>query len=78
MVGPSIRACIILVSLHAGSSSLCTHSVVINDLGNDGELSGEGTVVDENDSADFDESLEGGRSLNLNGSEGPSQSSEVA
>ena len=56
--------------------ALWTHSVVINDLGNDGELSGEGSVVDEDDSADFDESLEGGRSLNLN--EGSSQSSEAA
>lgn len=47
------------------SPSLETHSVVVNDLGNDGELSGERSVVDEDDSADLDESLEGGRSLNL-------------
>jgi hypothetical protein len=38
---------------------------VVNDLGDDSELSGERTIVDEDDSADFDESLEGGRSLNL-------------
>jgi hypothetical protein len=37
---------------------------VVNDLGDDSELSGERTIVDEDDSADFDESLEGGRSLN--------------
>jgi hypothetical protein len=38
---------------------------VVNDFGNDGELSGERSIVDEDDSADFDESLESGRSLNL-------------
>lgn len=38
---------------------------MVNDFGNDGELSGERSIVDEDDSADFDESLEGGRSLNL-------------
>jgi hypothetical protein len=36
-----------------------THSVVVDDLGNDGEVSCGRTVVDKNDSADLDESLEG-------------------
>ena len=60
---------------HAHHLGLSTHSVVVNDLGNDGELSGERSVVDEDDSADFDESLEGGRSLNLNRGRDSSQSS---
>lgn len=39
--------------------------VVVNDLGNDGELASRRTVVDEDNAADLDEALEGGRSLNL-------------
>jgi hypothetical protein len=52
------------LSGNASGGTVNQGSVVVNDFGNDGELSGEGTVVNENDSADFDESLEGGRSLN--------------
>lgn len=35
-------------------------AVVVNDLGNDGELAGRGTVVDEDDTADLDKALESG------------------
>lgn len=34
------------------------YTVVINDLGDDGELAGRRTVVDENDAADLDVALE--------------------
>jgi hypothetical protein len=36
---------------------------VVNDLGDDGELALGGTLVDEDDSTDLDEPLEGGRSF---------------
>ena len=42
-----------------------TNPVVVNDLGNDGELAGRGAVVDENDTADLDETLEHGGLLGL-------------
>ena len=35
-----------------------TYTVVVNDLGDDGELAGRRTVVDENDAADLDVTLE--------------------
>ena len=35
-----------------------TYAVVINDIDNDGELAGIGTVVDHNDTADFNDTLE--------------------
>ena len=41
------------------------HPVVVNDLGDDGELASGRTVVDEDDATDLDESLEGGGSLSL-------------
>lgn len=44
-----------------------THPVVIDDLGDDGELPCGRPIVDEDDSADFDESLEGGWLLGLEG-----------
>lgn len=37
-----------------------TNPVVVDDLGDDGELAGGRALVDEDDSADLDESLEGG------------------
>lgn len=46
-----------------------THSVVVDDLGDNGNVTGGRTVVDENDSADFDESLESGWLLRLDVSE---------
>jgi hypothetical protein len=42
-----------------------TYSVVVNDLGDNGNVTGGRSVVDENDSADLDESLEGGWLLGL-------------
>ena len=39
---------------------LKTNPVVVDDLGDDGELAGGRALVDEDDSADLDESLEGG------------------
>ena len=36
---------------------------MVNDLGDDGELAGGGSVLDEDDSSDLNESLEGGRSF---------------
>jgi hypothetical protein len=38
---------------------------VVNDLGDNGNVTGGRSVVDENDSADLDESLEGGWLLRL-------------
>jgi hypothetical protein len=38
---------------------------VVNDLGNDGELASGRPIVDENDTADLNESLEGGRGSGL-------------
>ena len=37
-----------------------TYPVVVNDLGDDGELASRGTFVDKNDTADLDEAFEGG------------------
>ena len=42
-----------------------TNPVVVNDLGNDGELASGRAVVDENDTADLDETLEHGGLLGL-------------
>lgn len=42
-----------------------TYSVVINDLGNDGDLASGRSIVDKDDSANFDESLESGWLLRL-------------
>lgn len=33
---------------------------MVNDLSNDGELAGGGSILDEDDSSDLNESLEGG------------------
>jgi hypothetical protein len=37
-----------------------TYTLVVNDLSNDGELAGGGSILDEDDSSDLNESLEGG------------------
>ena len=42
-----------------------TYSVVINDLGDNSDVTGRRSIVDEDDSADFDESLESGWLLGL-------------
>jgi hypothetical protein len=47
-----------------------THSVVVDDLGDNGNVTSGRSVVNEDDSADFDESLEGGWLLGLNVSSG--------
>lgn len=44
-----------------GGGAVNEGTVVVDDLDNDGELAGRGAVVDENDTADLDEALEGGR-----------------
>jgi hypothetical protein len=47
-----------------------THSVVVDDLGDNGNVTSGRSVVNKDDSADFDESLEGGWLLGLNVSSG--------
>jgi hypothetical protein len=42
-----------------------THSVVVDDLGDNGNVTSGRSVVNKDDSADFDESLEGGWLLGL-------------
>lgn len=50
-----------------------THPVVVNDLSNDGELSSRGAVVDQNDTSNLDESLEGRGGLSLYNRKGNGQ-----
>jgi hypothetical protein len=47
-----------------------THSVVVDDLGDNGNVTSGRSVVNKDDSADFDESLEGGWLLGLDVSSG--------
>ena len=47
------------------NGDFATYSVVINDLGDNGNVTSGRSVVDENNSADLDESLESGRLLGL-------------
>lgn len=47
----------------------CAHPVVVDDLGDDRELPGGRTIVDQDDASDLDEALEGGGGLYLRGGE---------
>lgn len=50
---------------HRLTAEIATYSVVINDLGDNGNVTSGRSVVDENNSADLDESLESGWLLGL-------------
>lgn len=52
-----------LLAGDASSGAVNEGAVVVDDLGDDGELAGRGTVVDEDDTADLDKALESGRLL---------------
>lgn len=49
-----------------------THPVVVDDLGDDGELAGRRSFVDQDDTSDLDETLEGRGGLSLRNGQGKS------